>query len=186
MATMEAIAGGLALLGAVAAAALSARTWWRLRGPRVITCPDNQRPAGVDVDMRYTLLTGAVGRPHFRLKDCSRWPEKAGCGQMCLMEVEESPQGCLVRHVLEDWYAGKSCSYCGHPFGAIHWHDHKPGLRASDGRFVEWTEVAPEDVPSVLADHRPVCWNCLVAEGFRRRFPDRVVERPPRPTNGPH
>lgn len=186
MTTFEGLGLGAALAALLAGVGLAVRTWLRLRGPRVITCPDNHAPAGVDLDLRYALATGAVGRPHFRLKDCSRWPEKAGCGQMCLMEIEESPQGCLVRHVLEDWYRGRSCAYCGHPFGAIHWHDHRPGLRAPDGRFVEWREVAPERVPSVLADHQPVCWNCLVVEGFRRRFPERIVERPPQPPAGVH
>jgi hypothetical protein len=133
------------------------------------------------VDLRHALVTGTLGRPQFRLRDCSRWPEKAGCGQECLAQVEEQPEGCLVRHVLEGWYRGKACAYCGHTFDAVRWHDHKPGLRAPDGGFREWSQVPPDEVPTVLATHRPVCWNCLVTEGFRRRFPELVVERPPRP-----
>ena len=96
MTTFEGLALGAAIAALLAAVGLAARTWLRLRGPRVITCPDNHAPAGVHLDLRYAVATGVVGRPTFRLKDCSRWPEKAGCGQMCLMEIEESPQGCLV------------------------------------------------------------------------------------------
>lgn len=179
--------GAVVALGAAGLAGVAAaRAWIRLRGSRVITCPENRQPAGVELDLPYAALTAAVGRSHFRLRDCSRWPEKAGCGQVCLMEVEESPEDCLVRHVLERWYVGKACAYCGHVFAAVHWHDHKPGLRAPEGTLREWSEVAPVEVPVVLATHRPVCWNCVVAEGFRRRFPDLVMDRAPRPTQRPH
>jgi len=34
------------VLGAIAVWRL-ARAWWKYRGRRVITCPENQRPAGV-------------------------------------------------------------------------------------------------------------------------------------------
>ena len=177
---------GLAVAAVLLAATLAVRKWLALRGPRVITCPANRKPARVEVDVRQALLTGALGRPHLRLHDCSRWPEMAGCGQMCLAEIEASPVGCLVRHLLEDWYVGQTCVFCGHAFDVIHWHDHRPALRTPDGGLVEWREVRAEDVPAVLATHRPVCWDCLVTETFRRRFPDRVVERPPRPASRPH
>ena len=124
-------------------------------------------------------MAGAVvGRPELRLRDCSRWPERAGCGQVCLTQVEESPEACLVRTMLERWYEGKRCAYCRRAFAAIRWHDHKPGLRAPDGGVREWSDVPPETLTEVLRTHRPVCRNCLVAEGFRLRFPELVVERP--------
>jgi hypothetical protein len=36
----------------------------------------------------------------------------------------------------------------------------------------------PEQIPDVLSDHKPVCWDCDVAERFRRRHPELVTERP--------
>jgi hypothetical protein len=36
-------------------------------------------------------------------------------------------------------------------------------------------------VVDVLATHRPVCWNCAVAEGFRRAHPELVTDRQARP-----
>jgi hypothetical protein len=153
-------------------------TWRRWRGTRVITCPENQKPAAVDVDLGYALAGAVVGHPELRLRDCSRWPEKQHCGQACLAQVEEAPEACLVRTMLERWYEGKACAYCRRPFGPTHWHDHKPGLRSPEGRLREWADVPPETLTEVLRTHQPVCWNCLVAEGFRLRFPDLVVERP--------
>jgi hypothetical protein len=49
-----------------------------------------------------------------------------------------------------------------------------------DGRTMEWGEVRVEDLPEVLRTHRPVCWNCHVAESFRRQYPDLVIDAPPR------
>jgi hypothetical protein len=155
--------------------------WRRWRGKRVVTCPESERPAAVDLDLRYAIAGGIVGRPELRLRDCSRWPERENCGQMCLTQVQESPESCRVRTMLETWYQAKPCAYCGRAFGEIHWHDHKPGLRSPDGQLREWAAVPAETLPDVFLTHRPVCWNCLIAEGFRQRFPDLVVDRPPRP-----
>jgi hypothetical protein len=158
--------------------------WRRWRGTRVVVCPENERPAAVDLDLRYAMAGSIVGRPELRLRNCSRWPDKKDCGQICLAQVEDSPQSCLVRTMLERWYADKTCAYCQRAFAAIHWHDHKPGLRTPEGRLREWSGVPPEKLPEVLLTHNPVCWNCMIAEGFRQRFRDLVVERPPRPREG--
>jgi hypothetical protein len=175
-------------VGIAAAAALAAlgighvvRGLLALRGARLVTCPETGKPVAVDLDVKYSAVHSAFGRPHFRLKDCTRWPERAGCGQMCLGDVEAAPHDCLVRTVLSRWYADKGCAFCHRPFGEIHWHDHKPALVGRDGISRAWSEIPPETVPTVLATHRPVCWNCHVAETFRRLHPDMVVERPPRP-----
>ena len=158
--------------------------WRRWRGTRIVTCPENKQPAAVDMDLRYAIVGSIAGRPELRLRDCSRWPERGDCGQVCLTQVEESPEACLVRTTLERWYDTRTCAYCRKPFGAIHWHDHKPGLRGPEGRLREWSAIPPETLPDVLRTHQAVCWNCLVAEGFRLGFPELVVERPPRPGRG--
>ena len=176
------------LLGLAAAAALVgfgawhvARAFFELRGKRIVTCPETGHPVAVDLDLKYSAVHSAMGRPHFRLADCSRWPERAGCGQMCLGDVEAAPHDCLARTIVNDWYADKQCSLCRQPFGEIHWHDHKPALLDAAGITRAWNEVPAETLPDVLATHRPVCWNCHIAETFRREHPDLVVERPPRP-----
>jgi len=152
------------------------------RGTRVVTCPENGSVAAVEVDARHAAATAFRRQPELRLAACSRWPEKAGCGQDCLRQIEAAPEDCLVRTMLTRWYAGKTCSYCGKPFGLVHWHDHKPALLALDGRTVEWSQVPPEQVPEALDHDRPVCWNCHIVETFRREHPDLVVDRPGRYT----
>jgi hypothetical protein len=174
----------LLLLGLAAAAAVVLPEVLRWRGTRLVRCPETRAPAAVDVDVKEALVTGLLGREHLRLRDCSRWPERAGCGQDCLAQVERAPEDCRVRTIVSEWYQGKTCSYCGRPFGEIHWHDHRPALRTVGGITRQWSEVGPEELPGLFATCLPVCWDCHVAESFRREHPELVVDRaahaPPR------
>jgi hypothetical protein len=152
-------------------------SYLKFRGKRVITCPETRKPAAVDVDVRRAALTAIVGEPHLRLKDCSRWPGKKDCGQECLLQVELSPADCLVRRMLTDWYEGKYCVVCGEAFTELNLLDHKPALMTTEGVTIEWDDFRPEALPEILATHSPVCWDCHIAETFRRQYPDLVVDR---------
>jgi hypothetical protein len=57
-------------------------------------------------------------------------------------------------------------------------YDQKPAFISPEGRIIEWHEVPVETLPQVLATHKPVCWNCLIVETFRRTHPELVVYRP--------
>lgn len=59
----------------------------RYSGWRRVTCPENQQPAAVSVDAHYAAATGVHGLPALRLCDCTRWPERAQCGQPCLSQA---------------------------------------------------------------------------------------------------
>ena len=152
----------------------------RYRGARVVICPETREPAGVNVDAGHAAATASFGVPELRLKSCSRWPERAGCGQECLLQIEISPEDCLVRNMLKSWYADKTCVLCGKPFGDIHLTDHKPALMNAEGLTIEWRDVHPELLPKMLATHKPVCWDCHNMQTLIREHPGLVFERPPR------
>ena len=61
--------------------------WRAYRGARTVTCPETGESATVQVDAARVAASAWGGVPDVRLKDCSRWPEKAGCGQDCLIEL---------------------------------------------------------------------------------------------------
>jgi len=153
------------------------RALLKYRGDRVVTCPENRRPAGVAVDTGHVLLATLGGKTDLRLKSCSRWPERRDCGQECLRQIEAAPEGCLVRHILTEWYRGKQCVVCGKPIGEIHWADNEPALLNAAGRTVEWHEIAPEDVPDALAADKPVCWNCHIVNRMMGEHPELVLDR---------
>jgi hypothetical protein len=168
---------------AAAAGLLAARMgWigWRLRGRRVVTCPENQKPAGVVVDAGHAAASGLLRPPELRLTTCSRWPERRDCGQQCLSQIESSPEGCLVRNILTDWYTGKVCAGCGQSFTDIEW-SRKPALLLPDKTSVEWNQVPADRLHEVLAGSAPLCFACHMASTLVREHPELVVDRSARP-----
>ena len=158
------------------------RYWLRWRGTRVVTCPENQRKVGVEVDARHAAFTGLYTGPALRLSSCTRWPERQGCGQACLSEIAQAGQGCLVRTLLSRWYEAKDCAYCGKPIGEIDWGARKPALLTPGGTTIDWAQVNAEHLDEVLATHRPVCFACHVTNTFARAHPELLVDRSARNT----
>ena len=154
------------------------QAYFRFRGQRLVTCPETQSPAAVEVAAREAALGGFVNEPTLRLKECSRWPERQGCGQDCLQQIEADPERCLVWNIVAKWYEGKNCVFCRKPISPLHQLDHVPALLGPDFRTSEWKSVAAPELPKILSTHQPVCWNCHVAETFRRLHPTLVTDRP--------
>ena len=157
------------------------RAFFAYRGQRLITCPETQKAAAVDVAAGEAAVGAFLSEPTLRLKECSRWPERQDCGQECLKQIEVNPQNCLVWNLVSQWYEGKQCVYCHKTFGELHHLDHAPALLSPGHKTVEWRELRPEQLPEVFSNHQPICWNCHVAETFRRLHPDLVVDRQPEP-----
>lgn len=149
-----------------------ARSYFRMKGPRVVTCPENHRKAGVEVDARHAAV-----RSDLKLNTCTRWPEKQNCGQECLAQIAEAGESCLVRNILAKWYEGKSCTLCRSPIGEIDWATRKPGLMTPERTSIDWAHVPAERIDEVLASHEPVCYACLVTNTFVQRHPELVVDR---------
>ncbi len=147
------------------------------RGTRVVTCPETERAAGVHVDLRRATQAALRGSTEIRLDSCTRWPEKQHCGQECLKQIQQSPADCLMVNIVTRWYQGKNCASCGKSIGEIHWADHKPGLLSPAKQLVEWSRLAPETLPDVLATHQPVCWNCMIVQGMIVQHPGLVLDR---------
>jgi len=168
---------GVALLLFRVGVALHA--YFRLKDKMLITCPETKQPAAVSVDATQAAEQSLLGEPHLRLSECSRWPERQGCGQECLSQIEAAPEDCLVRTAVAKWYAGKVCEYCGKPIQSVDWlGGQRPALLDPDRKTVQWDQIGPEKLPEVFSKYAPVCWNCHVTETFRREHPELVVERP--------
>ena len=178
MTTVIYLTGAILALSALFLMAwIVARVYLRFRGTMLVTCPETSEPAAVEVDARHAAFTAPLGEPGLRLKSCSRWPESQGCSQECLNLIESGPKECLVRTILTKWYEGKSCIFCGKALGEITWLE-QPAMMSPDRVTFEWKEIPGERVPEVIETHMPVCWNCHVAETFRRVHPELVLSRP--------
>jgi len=170
---------GLGVASLLFRVGVAARTYFRLKDKMLVTCPETHEAAAVEVDATRAAEQSILGEPHLRLSECSRWPERQGCGQECLSQIEATPEDCLVRTVVARWYAGKACAYCGKAIGGIDWLGGlRPALLDPDRKTVQWDQIRPEKLPEVFSKYAAVCWNCHITETFRREHPELVVERP--------
>jgi hypothetical protein len=163
---------------------VAVRTYFRLRGKMLVTCPETKMPSAVDVDAKGAAEQSILAEPHLRLSECSRWPERKGCGQECLSQIESAPEERLVRTFVAKRFAGKACAYCGKPIEDIDWlGGQRPALLDPDRKTVQWDQIRPESLPVLLDKYELVCWSCHITETFRREYAELVVERPWRKTS---
>ena len=146
-------------------------------GERVIICPETGKQAMVELDVRRAAVSSLIGQTDLRLENCWRWPMKQNCGQECLLQLDVGDENCMVRSVLEKWYRDKACAFCERTFAEIDLIDHQPALLNPEGVTVEWKQVPISAVIEAMSTYLPVCWNCHVAQTFRREHPELVVDR---------
>ena len=171
------VIAAVALVFAVIVGSRQIRAWLKYRGQRVIRCPENQQPVGVTLDARHAASTAMLGGCELRLSECTRWPERAGCGQPCLSQIATAPEDCLVVHILANWYEGKACAFCGAAFGQTEWRAAKPALLLPDRVPVEWSRIPADKLYQTLETARPVCFACHTANAMIHTRPELVVDR---------
>jgi hypothetical protein len=143
---------------------------------RVVHCP----ATGGSAALTLSPNLDPIGRGAPAVKQCSLWPDREHCAQACLAEIHESAEGCAFRRQLASWYRNRHCVLCRRPIPRVSAGGPQPGLLSPLGQLLQWRDVPPARLFEILKDHHAVCANCAVAEDFRSRFPERVVERPPR------
>ena len=152
------------------------RASWRLRGVRLVTCPETERTAAVEFDRVHAAFTAVVeDAAETRLAQCSRWPERGPCDQPCIPDAQ-APNA-LLSALVARWSGQQRCALCAKPLGEDPLVSHHVALHAGDRGTTEWPELAPQTIPDVLRTAEPICWNCHIAETFRRQHPELVVDR---------
>jgi len=64
---------------------LASEVYYRFREPKQVTCPENGKPATVQVDANMAAATALVGVTELRIIRCTQWP--CACGRGCLGEL---------------------------------------------------------------------------------------------------
>ncbi|HXS98943.1 MAG TPA: hypothetical protein VN736_30315 [Candidatus Limnocylindrales bacterium] len=160
------------------------RLYVKYAGPRAVTCPETRAHAAVTLQRGATIRTGLLGTPNLELGACSRWPERAGCGQECTAEIAADPEASLARIIAGRWFEGKKCITCNLEFHKIEWQVAKPALVLADKSCVEWDRVPVDKLPEALADALPLCCTCFLASKMVAERPDLVLKRPAFPKSG--
>lgn len=155
------------------------RNYRSFRSTRLIVCPETGEAAAVRLDAAIATETSIYQEPaDFRLSACSRWPERAGCNEACLPQIDGDPEGCRVQRIVERWYANRKCVMCRQPIGDIDASIHVAALVKPGFPTTEWKDIRAENLPEVLDNAFPVCWSCHLTEKFLREHPDLIVHRP--------
>ena len=79
---------GVLVLSFIPVTVLTIRAFSRYRGRRMVTCPETNRSAAVQLDAGHAAFTTATGGRDLRVQKCGRWPEHAKCDQGCLAQIE--------------------------------------------------------------------------------------------------
>ena len=162
----------LIVLVAAVYGGIAIRTWVRLRGRHIVTCPETKRPAGVAVDVGHAMVSAMRERTDVRIATCSRWPERQGCEETCVPQIEASAEGTRVDRIAERYFEGRRCAICGHRIGPLHTGKVPPGFMDPVTReAVPWDCVAAEDLSDAIASRRPLCPDCTLAESSHGPYP---------------
>ena len=80
--------------------------------------------------------------------------------------------------LLKRFFDGKSCAICKRAIPPVQRTGPKPGLLNPETHETHaWDRIADENLSSTLETHLPLCSACVLAESFRQRHPDLVVDR---------
>ena len=151
------------------------RVWRALHGDRVVTCPETGAPAAVRFDIARAVTSDRGSTQGLPLEACSRWSERGSCEQPCAVAAQapESAASAMAR----EWAGTRTCTACGVSLLASEGAGHHFALRDASGMSREWVDIAAERLPVALTSSLPMCWNCHIAETFRREHPELVTDR---------
>ncbi len=75
------------------------QTYHAYREGRTVNCPETHAPVSVRFNAVRAAWSSLSGSPNLRLADCTRWPERADCGQECIPDAVQAKPSPLVNHV---------------------------------------------------------------------------------------
>jgi len=177
MSTSVFVALLLALVLAVYVA-IAIRTSMRLRGNRVVTCPETGKPVTVSVDVPHAVASAVWEKADIRLSSCTRWPERQDCDQPCVCQIDAHPAETEPKTLAGRFFARKRCALCQQPIEPLHAMTLQPGFMDPLTQKVHaWDEIRPDLLPEAFSSWRPLCTNCTLAESFRQKFPELSTDR---------
>lgn len=167
--------GACLVTGLPVAAELQA--YYANRGRRRVVCPETNEAAEVEVDRKYALRTAFQNRQQSRLESCTRWPEKASCGQECLEQVDPTPEN--VDRLLSKWYEDQHCAICTRALTPSDWRRSRLAVLNQQHKLFELRHMHLGDLHAELQHMRPLCWNCHQEERARQTPRARPRDRQP-------
>ena len=155
--------------------------WWKYRGQRVVTCPENQRPAGVSrgrgpcgtqrprfparVAVEPMLPMAGTGRVRAGMPAPDRSSHRGLPGPQHPLELVRGQKLPVLRHGPSDRLSWEGRSRrCFPPIRSV-------------TVSVEWSDIPAEQLQEVLSAAEPVCFACHMASKMMREHPELVIDR---------
>lgn len=89
-----------------------------------------------------------------------------------------SPHDHATTELLTRFFDGKACAICDRPIPPVHRTGMKPGLvNPATHETHAWDEIPNDNLSAMLETGLPLCSACQIAESFRQRHPDLVLDR---------
>jgi hypothetical protein len=63
-------------------------TFYEYRRKRSVMCPELGRSAEIGVDAGRAARSSMFGRLRLKVESCTFWPERTGCDESCLGDIE--------------------------------------------------------------------------------------------------
>ena len=93
-------------------------------------------------------------------------------------QAAASKHDLATNELLKRYFDGKSCAICKKAIPPVQRTGMKPGLLdPATHETHSWDQIPNGSPTAYLEGQLPLCPSCQVAESFRKRFPDRVVDR---------
>jgi hypothetical protein len=144
-----------------------------LHDERQVSRPDPTGSSAVRAG-RASAVTGA-GEGLLTVESCSRWIEPGALCEGHADEVVDSDRALTT--LVKKWARGRHCVMCGAALTDSAVAAHRVVLLDPGGGTRKWASIRPDTLALALATCLPACWNCHIAETFRRLRPDLVTER---------
>jgi hypothetical protein len=139
--------------------------WIRLRGTRLVTCPETQTDAAVGVDVAQAIVATIRDNSDLRVAGCSRWPQRHDCDQACVPQIAERGGEAKPRTIAAHFFENQRCAICRYPIDPIPAAGLQPGLLDPvTHEATPWHTIRPEQLPHAFQSHRALCARCTVEE----------------------
>jgi hypothetical protein len=150
-----------------------ATAYSRMRGVRVVVCPETRQPAAITISATKAAISAVCEQPDLHVRTCSRWPDRKACNEACTAQVAAAPRDTLAFSIAKRWYAGKRCALCLEPIAPLPRSGTQPGLLNRALRqppdTITWRDVPAQELPAVLSTYLAVCARCHMREQFGAR-----------------
>ena len=81
-----------------------------------------------------------------------------------------------MRHILGQWYEGKSCAICARALTPSDWRRSRLAVLNQQHKLFELRQMQLDQLQASLEHMLPLCWNCHQEERARQAVAPRILK----------